>query len=233
MTMSREEQMRIPAAELSARVLGAPAGALSPQARAYAVRRWLQRRRPALAGAITVEAAEGGVLLRAEGEVAEARLREARELLRPEHPAAAAEEVEIEVDAAEFAVETTGTPEPEPARREPERLRSEVRYFPYPTCEWFEISTGELVLTERRVRFEPRLQIVGESGWGRSGEHEHPLEDLLRFWRGEWWDVPCLMLQMPQRTYRYGWPARRQEPGTIFEVDEWLSLLRSITGRWE
>lgn len=229
--MSAVEETRLSPGEISFRVLGAAPGEVSPAAAARAVQEFLEREHPGLAATLTIEPADEAVLLRAEGESPDAMLREACQLLAPQTPS---EEVgQIEVDVDEFAVETIEEPEAEPEWEETERLRSEVRYFPYPTCEWYEISTGDLVLTDTHIRFEPRWQITSESGTGPSGEHSHSISDVRRFWRGEWWDIPCLMLEMPERTYRYGWPAKRGEPETIFDVDEWLAMLRSMTERWE
>jgi len=229
--MSSVQETTLLPADLAFRVLGAPPDRTTPENAAHAVRQFLGREYPALAAALTVEAADEGVLLRARGEAPHTVLREAREILGPQAPS---EEVgQIQVNADEFAIEVARPLEPEPEWEETEHLRSEVRYFPHPTCEWYEISTGDLVLTEHHVRFEPRFQIISESATAPSGEHNHLIADIERFRRGEWWDIPCLMLEMPDRTYRYGWPATRGEPGRIFDVDEWLTLLRSMTDRWE
>ena len=51
------------------------------------------------------------------------------------------------------------------------------------------------------------------------------MEELCR---GEWWDIPCLMVKTPRRTYRYGWPAERGELETLFDVDEWLRQIGAM-----
>ena len=105
------------------------------------------------------------MVLRAEGEAPEELLGEAAAMLRrwDMEPLAG----ELEVDAAEFGVEVT-----ERERRagvgEREIVTSEVRYFPYPECEWFEVRNGRLTLTERRIVFEPRL-IIAESPDSEAG----------------------------------------------------------------
>lgn len=210
--------------QLSARVAGADASAGPVEAVARKVRRFLMRERPPLAEQVAVRAADGGIMLRSEGDDAEALVQEARLLLTCA-PVAEATDV-LEVDAADFAVQAHT--EADRAGQRSEILRSRVRYFPYLTCEWFEIGIGDLVLTETDIIFEPEWQIVRDEDAAPSGQHRIPLEGVTGLRRGRWWDVPCLLVQASGRTYRYGWPAERRELDRIFSVQEWLSQLRSM-----
>jgi len=216
--------MRLRPSQLGFWVLGTSADLVSAEEAARAVRDYVRRKRAGLAEALRIEPRGEVVVVRTEGEYPAQMLRELKDLLdagRRLHPTA-----EIEVDPGEFTIEVVEQPPEGP--EEGELLRSRVRYFPHPVCEWFEVSTGYLTLTERRVLFEPEWQITREEDAGPEGEHRIPLASVERFWRGQWWDVPCLMLQVRQRVYRYGWPDRRGELETIFDVDEWLAKLGSI-----
>jgi len=225
--MSSVEETRVGLSSLSFRVLQAPPDEVSPAAAASAVRRFLERKRPGLAQALEIEAAPGGVMLRARGEAPGAMLHEALDLLESTRPPVA--EREIEVDPEEFAIETAeGVAD---VLHEREVLRSRVRYFPYPICEWFEISTGELALSDHRVTYEPEWQIMQDEAAHASGQHLIPLNSVDRVERGEWWDVPCLMIYTPRTTYRYGWPAERRDIELLFDVDEWLLRIRQLLER--
>ncbi len=220
-------EITIDPAELGFWVLRGLPEMVTAEEAAGAVRHYVERKRSGLAEVLQVAAREGAVVVRAEGEFPEETLREFRDLLDAGRVMRVAGE--IDVPPEEFAIDAGELPEE--AFDETETLRSHVRYFPHPVCEWFEVSAGELVLTDRQVLFEPQWQITREEDAGPSGEHRIPLADVQRFWRGEWWDVPCLMLQTAGRTYRYGWSAGRGEPESVFDVDEWLEHLRSILGR--
>ena len=87
---------------------------------------------------------------------------------------------------------------------------------------------GRLTLSESRILFEPELIITDSPDSESSAHHVVPLSEIERVYRGEWWTVPCLMIQTPRITYRYGWPAERGELELIFDVDEWLGYLRSL-----
>ena len=218
-------QLRLRPSELGYHILGADPGAVEAAEAAEALKGYLGRKRPALAGTLEVRASGAEVLVRAAGRAATDALRELIDLLesyRLPEP-----EAEVEVDPDEFALEVADWPAPEVAE---ERLvlRSRARYFPYPVCEWFEISTGELRLTDRRVVYEPEWAIVGDGRKSRGEGHEIPLGEVLEVERGEWWDVPCVLIRTAGLTYRYGWPAERREPETAFDVDEWLERLRSV-----
>lgn len=192
---------------------------------ARAVERYLLRKRRGLAQALEISGDRGAVLIRASGEFPQEMIREAEELL--EIGAALVTVGVLEVDPAEFtiAVSDIVMPEPDPKR---EILHSQVRYFPHPTCEWFEISTGSLTLDNRGILYEPEWVIVRDDPGRPSDQHVIPVADVRNCRRGQWWDIPCLMLDTGQFTYRYGWPAARGEFAAIFDVDEWLVHLRSL-----
>ncbi len=223
--MPRAADLTLALAELSYRVLQMPHEEATAREAAVAVRRFLLREHAALAGVVKVTAGEGAVVLRAEGEAPEELLGEAATLVRRRdlEPVGG----ELEVDAAEFAIEVVES-EPEPEDVEREVLASDVRYFPYPECEWFEVRDGRLTLTDRRIVFEPRLIIAESPDAEAATRHDTPLAEVERAYRDEWLAVPCLMVQTPQATYRYGWPARRGEVELIFDVDEWLERIRSL-----
>jgi len=211
--------------ELSFAVLQKRAEDATPEQAVAAVRRYLELRYPALAGALQISAGVGGVVLRAEGEAPWELVGEAVERLRrPDLEEAAGE---IEVDAEEFAIAPSDLPQ-EAAPDEREIISSEVRYFPYPDCEWFEIRHGRLMLTDRKIVFEPRLVVAENPDAEMAARHVIPLAAIQKAYRGEWWTVPCLMLQTADMTYRYGWPAERGEPSLIFDVDEWMLHIRSL-----
>lgn len=216
--MSAEAERRLKVSDLSPQVAGAEGGV------ADAVRRLLKRRDPSLAERVEVRPEERAVLLRAEGDEAAVLLRQAERALTVDPVGEA--EGELEVDPAAFSIETN--PEVPAAVQREELLRSRVRYLPYPVCEWFEISKGELVLTGAEIVFEPKQQITPEEGTAPSGEIRVPLEQVTEVRRGEWCQVPCLMIETPGRTYRYGWPAERRGLESIFNVDEWIARLRAL-----
>jgi len=223
--MSSVAERSLPIADLNFLVLQMRPDDATPQGAVAAVRRYLQQHHPALAGALELSPGVGSVVLRAEGEAPQEIVREAVELLRQRDLGEVAGE--IEVDAAQFAIELNEVAD-EPAPGEREILSSDVRYFPYPDCEWFEIRSGRLTLTDRMVLFEPRLVIAENPDAEMAASHVVPLSALERAYRGEWWTLPCLMIQMAGITYRYGWPAKRGEPALIFDVDEWLLHIRSL-----
>jgi hypothetical protein len=222
--MPQVVEVRIRPAQLSFRVLRKPPQDVTAEEASRAVRRFLHMKRPALAQALQIEAGSGYVLLRAEGEVPQEMLREACELL--ESGSLPPVELEVEVDAEEFAVHVDEPPVESLGARE--ILRSIVRYFPHPVCEWFEITRGLLVLTDQQVTYEPEWLMMQDEAAQRSGRHVIRLDSMLGCGRGEWWDVPCLMIETAGFTYRYGWPAERGELELVFDVDEWLEHLRRL-----
>ncbi len=228
--MPLTEEMRLRPADLSFRVLQADPRLATPQEAVDAIKRFLQRRRAGLAEALEILAGEGEVILRATGEVPHQMLREAGELLMPDWEREPAQETEV--DPEQFAIELPD--ELEEPLFDREILRSRARYFPYPTSEWFEITTGALVLTDARVTYEPEWVMMQDAEEAeRSGLHVIPIDRISRCWRGDWWDIPCLMIEIPERTYRYGWPSERGEPETVFDVDAWLVQLRSMLAERE
>jgi hypothetical protein len=224
--MASMAEMRVLPSRLSFKVLQLDPSVASAAQAVRGVRRYLERRRAGLAQALEVEAEGAEVVIRARGEAPDEMIREAHELLGL---ADAAPSQEIEVDPAEFAVEVTEAASPEP-QLEHEILKSKVRHFAYPVCEWFDVSTGLLVLSNQRIVYEPEAVIMADDHGGSAdaGVHVIPLAEVRRVYRGEWWDVPCLMVETAGRTYRYGWPAERGEPETVFEVDEWIAEIRFL-----
>ncbi len=227
--MASVEELRIRLCDLGFRILQMPPEQARAGSAAAALKRYLRLKRGGLAAALEIEAEGDAVLVRARGEAPGEMLRELRELIAQ----ARVPEVdsEIEVDPEEFAIEL-GDVERGP-ELEREIARSRVRYFPHPTCEWFEISTGELLLTNRLLTYTPEWNIMPDDAAQKEGQHIIPLDRVLEFRRGEWWDVPCLMVELPEITYRYGWPAERTDLDTIFDVDEWLMHLRNLSERAE
>jgi hypothetical protein len=194
---------------------------------ARAIRGFLRSQRPDLASVLEVAANEEQVLVRVGGGVSDEAVSDLRGMLTWGPGSAPAGE--LEVDAEEFTVQVTSLPES--VELEEEILRSDVRYFPYPECQWFEIGVGQLVLTATRVLFEPRWEMPREPGSGPSGEHVILLSTVRSTARDEWWDIPCLMLETELRVYRYGWPAERGELEYLFDVDEWLAEIDRVRGR--
>ena len=211
---------------------------------AAAVRHFLQEHQPRIAELVRVEAGEGHaaviVLPPHQGGTARRGASNALDLLRAvEGSLGMADKLpevldpenlpELAVDAREFPV--TLTEDKDEPWEGPERLRSKVRYFPLPTCQWFEICDGELILAPDRIIFEPHSVIVREDDEDFSGRQVISLTSVVEVRRDTWWHVPCLRIETRQKAYRYGWPARRGEPGRDFELDEWLSLLDSMRVR--
>jgi hypothetical protein len=223
MPSTAEERFRPDAFDF--RVTGAAPGEATARRVAAAARDYIARLRPGLAQVVQVEAEGGAVVLRASGEWPGDVLAEARDLLGLREPDEA--EDELEVDAAEFAVEAVSYVSEE-AEAEGELLHSKVRCFPHPVAEWFEISSGDLFLTDRAVIYEPEWQLMQDDSARNDNRRVTPLEEIEQVYRGEWLGVPCLMIQTPGITYRYGWPSERGELELIFNVDEWIERLRSL-----
>ncbi|MHC4789564.1 MAG: hypothetical protein ACYS8K_10235 [Planctomycetota bacterium] len=220
-------ETRIRPSQLSFRVLQTDLAGLKPSAAALAVERYLLRKRSGLAQALEISAEVRQVVIRAWGHAPQEMIREAEELLGIGEELAPTKEIEVDPDEFNIEVAQIAVVEPEPER---EILRSRARYFPHPTCEWFEISTGELSLVGRQVLYESEWAIMQDDPGGGTEQHLIPLDGVRRSWRGEWWNIPCLMLTTQTRTYRYGWPAERSELETLFDVGEWLVHLRSLLG---
>jgi len=220
--------------ELSASIFGERGWESSLQA-AEAVAKHLAEKQPQLAALVSVRACQDHIIVTACGARQLDTLRAVEGVLGvedrlPERDVPD-ELPEIEVDEEEFSVSAAELPEhPEGGE---EILRSRVRYFPLPTCEWFEIREGELTLWPDRIVFEGRYQIVGDSGVDSGGLISIPLRDVTRFERDVWLNVPCLTVETEQMAYRFGWPASRDVPERLFYVEEWLDALRRILGRGE
>lgn len=226
--MPGEARMTLPQSRLSYRVLGGPPDRMPADRAAQALVAFVERKRAGLAQLIEVQAAEGVLHVTARGEWPEESLAELRTLLGLDDDRAAGE---IEVDPGEFAIEVDDVRGTEFAAAERVILHSRVRRFPYPVCEWFDISSGLLTLTESGVAYEPEYSIVDEAGRAGPGGLVVPLDDVRHAFRGEWWDVPCLMLQTAAETHRFGWPAERDDPSLEFQVSEWVDAIRRLMTR--
>lgn len=229
-----EPILTIRPAELSAEILKG-SGRESTARVAQALREFLQERQPQLSALVTISACPGQIVVRASGEHALDTLRSVEGVLGMEDRLPEAlpfdEMPEIEANEKEFSLEATKSVQ-EPAARKAS-LRSKVRYFPTPICEWFEISDGELLLEEDRLVFKPKHQIVPDSGASPEGVISIEFENIKDFGRDVWWNVPCLGIETEQKAFRFGWPPRREEPESIFQIEEWLDTLRRLLGRRE
>jgi hypothetical protein len=221
-----EQSTTLSPRSLGFRVLGRAPERVPPREAARALQDFLRRKRPGLARMLHIEATPRGVGVTARGEHPDRILEELRSLLQggPTAPA----DAELEVDPDEFRVEVTARESPGDERIV---LRSRVRSFPYPVCQWYDISTGLLTLTDARLIYEPEDLIMDDAGLAGGHVHVSELQEIRRAYRGSWWDVPCLMLDTTGPTRRYGWPARREEPELEFQVGEWLDALREMLPR--
>lgn len=217
--------MTIRPQELSHRVLQMPPDDATARQAAVALRKWLGRKRPALAGALDIRAMGGLVRVSARGHAPEAMLFELDDLLGLHRDLTPVGEIEVPIQ--QFAIGASPHPDLVPIERE--LLRSRVRYFPYPECEWFDISTGMLTLTDRRITYEPEHIPIVERDEPKSRVLQVAIEQVRECRRGHWWDIPCLMVVTRPVAYRFGWPAERRDAATVFEVAEWLECLRALT----
>jgi len=131
---------------------------------------------------------------------------------------------EIEADAAQFDFPCSSWDEGDAA---PEAvLQSKVRSFPLPEAEWYEICEGVLTLTHDRIVFEPRYWAPLEDKERSTRRHVLLLKDVSEVARDLWLHIPCLRVETQDAAYRYGWPPRREDLHSTFEVDEWLEALK-------
>jgi hypothetical protein len=214
--------------ELSYRILREPPDDATPEAAAQAVAAWVRRTRPGLSGLLHITTTPSAVRVRAWGEYPDVILVELADLLGL-HESMMPQGI-LEVNADEFTVEVSSSLREADVEREV--LRSRVRHFPYPICEWFDISTGMLCLTDTRVLFESEHFILSSPvGPSCVDALDISLDCIQRVWRGEWWDIPCLMIQTAESTHRFGWPAERTQIETEFDVSEWINALRALNPR--
>ena len=208
---------------------------------AAAVRAFLVKHQPWLAARVEVKPGKGHVII-VPREVAPVALRKGE---RPDDVLRAVEGVlgmlsklpEVgdardlpEIDAGEEWFDL-----PEPIENEEEYrvglLRSKVRYFPLPGAEWFEICEGHLVLTRESIVFEPRYFLSEYVGERTARGHEIPLGDVTRVGRDTWVQIPCLRVETERRAHRYGWPPKRENIWSNFDLEEWLVALESTLAR--
>jgi hypothetical protein len=222
---ARTAEAIIPVERISFRVLGREPDPERTRHAAGAVRSYLQRKRPALAGALDVRPGPGGVRLCATGMAPEQMLAEVKDLIveEPLRPVG-----EIDVDPEEFIIELGGLAAG--YAWDAPILHSRVRSFPYPECEWYDVTSGLLTLTPRQLSYEPEMVILGDAAAEPGGRIDVPLDGLVAAGRAEWWDVPCLLVETARQTHRFGWPAERGDPALEFDVEEWLAQLRKISG---
>jgi hypothetical protein len=223
--MASIREIRLLPAHLSFRVLQKDPATATAEEALQAVQAFFRRRRAGLASVLEMRAEGDHIVLAATGEFPGEVLREAAELLSLgalEEPVG-----EIEVPAEEFAVEADV--QVSDFLDEREVLFSRVRCFPLPECQWFDVTTGDLFLTDRRMIYEPEWVILSEESRGEERpRYVVPLTDVRDVSQGEWWDIPCLMVDTVSTTYRFGWPGVRGAPDSIFDVAEWLEQFRKL-----
>lgn len=222
--MPAGSELLIRPVELSYRILREPPDDATPEAAAHAVAAWVQRMRPGLSGLLHISVTPAAVRVQAWGEYPESTLNELADLLglrQPMIPRGI-----LVVDADEFTIEVSSSLDESDAERE--ILRSRVRHFPYPICEWFDISTGMLRLTDKRMQFESEHFILNSPvGPSCVDALEISLDCIQEVCRGDWWDMPCLMIRTAETTHRFGWPAERMDIETLFDIGEWINALRA------
>jgi len=232
--------LSVHADEVSARLLAQIGPTPTGAALAEAVGAFL-RHQPWIAERVEVQACEGHavVVARARPQHGRSAAEDPLELLRAVEGLLGMEDKLPEVlDADELPEIDVGDEDlPVPAAEGPrharaalELLRSRARCFPLPRAEWFEIQEGQLVLTSDRIVFEPRYRMGLAEGAPTARGHSIPLSEILDVGRDTWCDVPCLRVDAADRSCRYGWPPRREDPASNFDVAEWLEKLKSITG---
>jgi hypothetical protein len=105
-------------------------------------------------------------------------------------------------------------------------LLSKVRYFPLPTAEWYEICEGWLNLTEDEIDFEPQFTIGQPERGASSRHHSVKLNDITLVRRDRWLSIPCLRIEAGGDAYRYGWTSQRKKVHEVFNVEEWIKVLK-------
>jgi hypothetical protein len=132
---------------------------------------------------------------------------------------------DIDVDASAFDVEVSGDFGGEMLQ---EGLRSQVKYYPVPEAEWFEICEGILSVQSDLIVFETEYEIMSDARSRRLGGHEFACAEVVAFGESRWWNVPCLRLATGECEYRYGWTANFIELALEFDIEEWLRTLAQI-----
>lgn len=229
-----EPRLEIRPDELSRKVLENPSEVPADRA-AEAVRDFLSMQQPDLASRVEVRARGSLLVVECTGERPLATLRAVEGILGVEDrlpevgDTAGLPEIEWEeeVVAAAEGVQATGR------ASDGEVLRSRVRYFPLPECEWFDIRQGILTLTEGKIVFQPEHRIPSVAGEGSKELVEIQLADITNFREDTWVHLRCLRIETYLEDYRFGRAAHRDKVELIFEVDDWLHALRNRLGKEE
>lgn len=232
-----EISLTIRPGEIGRPVLEDPNRMLSGPELARALAKFLRQQQPWLAGRVRIVARKDHVVVRATGVEPDRPGTRPLEVLRAVEGAVGMADKLPEINSAEDLPELRMDPgrfdldfnDPEPPPRAmpvTESLTSKVRYFPVPEAAWFEICDGTLQLTDTALTFEAtyRLETTEEN----TRDHHLPLAEVQEVLRDTWCRVPCLRVETADAAYRYGWPARRDKPESIFTVGEWLAALEKV-----
>jgi len=221
-----ERKLEIRPDELSQALLEHPREASAEDA-AEAVRGFLNEKQPRLAARVMVHAAAGVVVIECAGERALDTLRAVEGVLGiPDRlPEVSASEDLPELEWNEEPVEPAQEAQPRFASDE-EVLRSRVRYFPLPECQWFDIRQGILTLTGEKIVFQPEHHIPSVAGDSSKEHMEIPLGAITGIIEDTWFHLRCLRVETELEAYRFGRAQHRGKVELIFEVDDWLQALR-------
>jgi len=221
-----EQKLEIRPDELSPEILDNPTEASADEA-ANAVSEFLRETQPQLVGQITVRVAGGFVAVEASGERPLDTLRAVEGVLgiRDRLPEVEDTEELPDLEWGEGTVEASETTRGGWVSDE-EVLRSRVRYFPLPECQWFDIRQGILTLTEAKIDFQPEHHIPSVAGEATSESMEIPLADITEFMEDTWLHLRCLRIETELEAYRFGRAQHRGKVELVFEVDDWLQALR-------
>ncbi|HOX39646.1 MAG TPA: hypothetical protein PL033_16820 [Candidatus Brocadiia bacterium] len=114
---------------------------------------------------------------------------------------------------------------------EPETiLVADVRYYPWPECEWIAVRDGELRLTKKSVSFKPFWGRALDANCGITGGHVMPFGEISCAYRSQFVLTPALSIACAGKVYRYAWPGKRSpNPKRQFEIGVWLDELKNYT----
>jgi len=220
--------IRFSPAELSAQIRDAADDSADPEKVIAAVRTHLAHFQPILLPYLSFDT-DGGLIVLQISDAAPRGLRigvEAALGLESKAPETEMEEItgEIQVPPDLFAIELSDECDTALTKEE---LRSWVRFYPLPTCEWYEISDGILSISNRNVMFKSAYQILGDEK-SRAVRHYYDIADVAQYGKDYWWNVPCLRIETGRARYRYGWATNYDEISLEFKIEEWLIVLGRI-----